>query len=165
MRPSNKKVVLLLDRNYYPIKAIPWRRAMGKLHGGEMKAEVICMYTDAVGDFDPAVIRLMHRSLPPHQMRRRPRLTRRTLFTRDNHECQYCSSKKDLTIDHVIPRSRGGRHSFDNCTTACLNCNQAKADMTPEEWGVLPKNKPSTPIMGIVVNPQRAPDEWQNFLY
>jgi len=163
-RQSNKRVVLLLDRNYAPIAAISWRRAINKLCSDE-KAEVIRMYENAIGEFDPAVVRLIHRVLPTHKIRRGIRLSRRVIFARDNFECQYCGDKsKNLTIDHVVPKSRGGKHTFENCTTACIDCNQAKADMSLREWGRFPKNPPALPIMGIIINPRNIPEEWKDFI-
>lgn len=60
-------------------------------------------------------------------------LSRQNIFKRDGHSCQYCGSKKDLTLDHVLPRSRGGKTSWDNLTTACKSCNSRKGDLTPAE--------------------------------
>ena len=167
MRPSNKKTVLMLDRNYYPIKAISWRRAMGKLYGDGLRAEVLCGYEDAIGEFDPAVIRLVNRMIPSHQMRRKPRLTRKAILARDGHTCQYCGRDKrsTLTVDHVIPRSRGGKHTFENCTTACLSCNQDKADYLLEEWGVEIITIPTVPILDSHIGLLQAPNEWKIFIY
>ncbi len=79
----------------------------------------------------PSVIRLMH-------LVRRPRsvvkLTRREIFLRDNYTCQYCGIRsRELTVDHVMPKHRGGRHSWDNLVTACKSCNHRKGGKTPEE--------------------------------
>lgn len=63
--------------------------------------------------------------------------SKRAIFVRDKHTCQYCSKKPSkLTIDHVIPKARGGKTTFDNCVAACLNCNTTKNDRTPEEAGM-----------------------------
>ena len=167
MRPSNKKIVLLLDRNFYPVGPISWKRAMGKLYGEELRVETLCDYSDAIGELDPAVIRLVKRAIPSHQMRRRPRLTRRSIFIRDDYECQYCGSTKikELTIDHVCPRSAGGTHSFDNCTTACLTCNQQKGSLSLKEWGREPKTTPIAPVLGDSINSRKVPKEWVGFIY
>jgi len=72
-------------------------------------------------------------------------LTRQNIFRRDNNCCQYCGSRDHLTLDHVLPKSRQGRTSWDNLTTACKYCNSKKGDMTPEEAGMPLKQKPFRP--------------------
>ena len=76
-------------------------------------------------------------------------LTRRNLFQRDHHTCQYCGSSKDqLSMDHVVPRSRGGSDTWENVTTACLSCNVRKGNRTPKEAGMplmhVPRRPPSS---------------------
>ena len=61
------------------------------------------------------------------------RVNRQRLYKRDNNECAYCGSKKELTIDHILPKSRGGKNSWSNLITCCLPCNLKKGDKTPEE--------------------------------
>ncbi|WP_026997914.1 HNH endonuclease [Flectobacillus major] len=72
-------------------------------------------------------------------------LSRQNIFRRDHGECQYCGSKEDLTLDHVQPKSRGGRTSWDNLITACKRCNSKKGDLTPEEAGMILRSKPYKP--------------------
>lgn len=60
-------------------------------------------------------------------------LNRQNIFKRDNNQCQYCGSSRDLTLDHVMPRSRGGKSTWDNLVTACKSCNSRKGDSTPQE--------------------------------
>jgi 5-methylcytosine-specific restriction endonuclease McrA len=79
----------------------------------------------------PSVIRLQH-----HVRRPRPRvkLTRREIFARDRHTCQYCGRQSnDLTLDHIVPRHRGGSHSWENLVAACKNCNHRKGGKTLDE--------------------------------
>jgi 5-methylcytosine-specific restriction endonuclease McrA len=78
----------------------------------------------------PAVVRLQRYVNVPY---RGVELSRMNIFKRDNHSCQYCGSQRDLSIDHVIPRSRGGGSSWKNLVTACKPCNAKKGDYTPEE--------------------------------
>jgi 5-methylcytosine-specific restriction endonuclease McrA len=78
--------------------------------------------------------------------RPRVRLTRREVFVRDHHACQYCGIRtRDLTLDHVIPRHRGGRHSWDNLVSACRTCNHRKGGRTPEEAHMHLRRQPSEP--------------------
>jgi 5-methylcytosine-specific restriction endonuclease McrA len=96
-------------------------------------------------------------------------LTRRNLYKRDQYTCQYCTrgfTPKDLTIDHIIPTSRGGAHSWENCITSCERCNASKANRTPQECGMVLNTKPRmpkwTPIAGIL--PSIKPESWSKFL-
>ena len=95
--------------------------------------------------------------------------TRRNLYTRDSYTCQYCAygfTPKDLTIDHVVPRSRGGPNSWTNCVTSCESCNSKKANRTPQECGLKLLKQPRmpkwTPIAGML--PVSRPDSWEKFL-
>lgn len=90
----------------------------------------------------PSVIRLHKYVYLPY---RGVMLTRQNIFKRDNHQCQYCGINDDLTLDHVMPKSRGGRTSWDNLVTACKRCNSRKGDFTPEEAGLLLAQKPYKP--------------------
>ena len=83
-------------------------------------------------------------------------LTRRNVFHRDGHRCQYCGiSSERLSIDHILPRSRGGPHSWDNVTTACLRCNVHKGNRTPREAGMLLARQPRRPLSGPLFEAQR----------
>jgi hypothetical protein len=72
-------------------------------------------------------------------------LNRQNIFRRDNFKCQYCGSSNNLTIDHVMPRSRGGGATWDNLVTACRHCNSRKGDLTPNEAHMPLKHKPFKP--------------------
>jgi 5-methylcytosine-specific restriction endonuclease McrA len=74
------------------------------------------------------------------------RLTRREVFIRDRHACQYCGQRtRDLTLDHVIPRHRGGRHAWDNLVSACRSCNHRKGGRTPDEARMHLRHLPAEP--------------------
>lgn len=95
--------------------------------------------------------------------------TRRNLYKRDNYTCQYCvtpCTPKDLTIDHVRPRSRGGKNSWQNCVTSCLDCNTKKANKLLYESDMKLFKEPKTPkwqpIAGMI--PQSHPESWFKFL-
>jgi 5-methylcytosine-specific restriction endonuclease McrA len=75
-----------------------------------------------------------------------PPVGRREVFRRDNHTCQYCGSTQRLTIDHIIPRSKGGTHTWDNVVAACERCNSAKSDRLLHEIGMVLRTKPKAPI-------------------
>lgn len=131
--------VLLLDKGYRPLRAVNWRRALLLDLAG--RAEVLEYYDRVVrtpsAQFPvPAVIRVAG------WVERSPRtvaLTRRNVLQRDGHACAYCGytgAGRELTIDHVVPRSRGGRTVWENVVTACAPCNRRKGDRMPDEVGM-----------------------------
>ncbi len=75
-----------------------------------------------------------------------PPVNRREVLRRDHYTCQYCYCSKNLTLDHVIPLSKGGQHTWDNIVTACEQCNQRKSDRTPLEAGMPLCTKPKAPV-------------------
>ena len=138
--------VLVLNANYQPMNVCTTRRAMGLMVSE--KASLVLNgrgYIQGVSRQYPApsVIRL-------ERMIRRPRpivkLSKTEIFRRDKHTCQYCGTKtKNLTIDHVIPRSRGGGHGWDNLVAACPPCNHRKGNRTPEQANMKLGTRPRTP--------------------
>lgn len=92
-------------------------------------------------------------------------LNRQNIFKRDNNTCVYCGSKHQLTIDHVIPQSKGGKDSWDNLVTACRPCNAEKADLTLEEYGkdiTLPYRPHYLMLMKQM---DHIPEEWKKYLF
>jgi 5-methylcytosine-specific restriction endonuclease McrA len=138
--------VLVLNQNYEPLNVCNARRALVLVGGG--KAEVLehsdQPITTPSRQFPrPSVIRLVYMIKRP---RPRVRLTRREVFIRDHHTCQYCGVHgRDLTLDHVMPRHRGGRHSWDNLVSACRSCNHRKGGRTPDEARMALKRLPAEP--------------------
>ena len=138
--------VLVLNQNYEPLNVCNPRRAVVLLDRG--KAEVLehwpgAMRTPTRALPRPSVIRLVSMIRRP---RPRVRLTRREVFLRDNFTCQYCGSKsKELTLDHLIPRHRGGRHSWDNLVSACRACNHRKGGKSLEEARMALRRPPFEP--------------------
>lgn len=102
---------------------------------------------------------------------RNPAFTRFNVFLRDRFECQYCSSREDLTFDHVIPRSRGGRTTWDNVVAACAPCNLSKGGRMPDRARMHPKNQPHRPSVaelqrnGRMFPPNYLHDSWADYLY
>ena len=105
---------------------------------------------------------------------RRPAFTRFNVFLRDRFVCQYCGSAlpaSELTFDHVIPRSRGGRTTWKNVVTACTECNLKKGNKLPRESGIRPRRKPVEPDTyqlqenGRTFPPNFLHDSWRDFLY
>jgi 5-methylcytosine-specific restriction endonuclease McrA len=127
-------VVLVLNQNYEPLNVCNLPRAF-RLVFGE-KAEVIeydhqVIRTPRTEYRAPSVIRLQYQIRRP---RPRVKLSRREIFARDRHTCQYCGRQThDLTLDHIVPRHRGGGHTWENLVTACKACNHRKGGKTIDE--------------------------------
>ena len=111
----------------------------------------------------PSVIRLNRYVNAPYKG---VNLTRQNIFKRDGNECQYCGTRKELTIDHVTPRARGGIDSWTNLVTACKKCNTKKGDYTPEEAGMYLRKKPLKPSYSIFLKDHLSDQgsEWDTFL-
>jgi 5-methylcytosine-specific restriction endonuclease McrA len=96
-------------------------------------------------------------------------VTRRTVLARDNYTCQYCGDqpgKANLTVDHVVPRSRGGEHTWDNVVTACARCNRRKGNRTPAEAGMPLRSRPTRPryIAIALLGEGLDRDVWEKYL-
>ena len=102
---------------------------------------------------------------------RHPAFTRFNLFLRDNFECQYCGSDRELTFDHLLPRSRGGRTTWENIVTACSTCNLKKGGKLAKQARMWPKQKPYEPTIYDLQNngrkfpPNYLHESWMDFLY
>jgi CRISPR/Cas system Type II protein with McrA/HNH and RuvC-like nuclease domain len=154
--------VLVLNSDFSPHNVTTLRRGFILVEKG--KAEVLQKGEDiitSVGNFvRPLVIRLLN------YVRYRPKgigITRKRIFKRDNYECCYCGSKRNLTIDHVIPKSRGGSNYWDNLVTSCGRCNSNKDNMTPEEAGLKMRYKPTVPSLFSRIVDESVEDTWDNF--
>jgi 5-methylcytosine-specific restriction endonuclease McrA len=111
----------------------------------------------------PAVIRLFRYINLPY---RGVVLTRQNVFKRDKFTCQYCGSPKSLTLDHIIPRSKGGKTSWSNLVTACQPCNTRKGDRTPDQANLKLRSKPQKPTYMMFLRDHAGGmrKEWQPFL-
>lgn len=159
--------VLVLNSTYEPINVCSTRRAVVLLL--KDKAEMLeaapgCIRSERACFIPPIVIRLFHYVRIPHADRRR--ISRRAILARDGFRCQYCGSMRHLTIDHVIPRSRGGLTSWDNVVTSCAPCNVRKGANLPGEVGMMPHRKPRPPVPSdfIITSPHGVPDSWLPYL-
>lgn len=141
--------IVVFSRNYLPLAQINMKRAIVLLLSGQAESlELGTTHTWLVRSPSlvlevPEHIRLTVAN--PERLWKVPPVNRREVLRRDNHTCQYCGSSKHLTIDHVIPRSKGGQHSWDNVVAACERCNSAKGDRLLHEAGMMLKAKPKAP--------------------
>jgi 5-methylcytosine-specific restriction endonuclease McrA len=138
--------VLVLNTTYEPLNVCSVRRALVLLLKG--KAETL-EASDAVFRSEracyrvPHVIRLRAYVRVPRSASRR--MSRRAIFARDGHRCQYCGSDRHLTIDHVVPRSQGGDDSWENVVAACAPCNLKKGDRLPHHADMRLARRPRAP--------------------
>ena len=144
--PVLQTPVLVLNQNYQPLNICNARRAIVLLGVGkaELLADGVGLARTSRQSFAiPSVIRLHHMVKRP-LMRRK--LSRRAIFHRDGYECQYCGVRSgNLTVDHIIPRSRNGEHTWDNVVAACIPCNHRKAGRTPQEAQMRLSREPRQP--------------------
>ena len=159
--------VLVLNQNYQPLNICNVRRAIVLL--GHGKAEPLMNGTGEIRSVSsvfsiPSVIRLYYMVKRP-LMRRR--LSRRAIFYRDGFICQYCGRvTKEYTLDHIVPRSRGGAHVWENVVSACIPCNHRKAGHTPSEAKMRLLSKPSAPRPNpyYVFQHRNILMEWRQFI-
>lgn len=161
--------VLLLNGDYTPLEAISVERAMVLLI--TEKVEVVHAKVDKYirtikEQFPfPEVVRLKwyvyikRKSLSP---------SKRNVFERDEYTCQYCGSKRNLTIDHVLPISRGGENTWKNMVTCCWKCNNIKGNKTPEEAGMKLFSEPSRPTFFHVLkvySKEKNLISWNDYIF
>lgn len=144
--------VVVFSQNYLPISRINIKRAIVLLVTG--KAEPLNLGT-ASSIIWPVRSPSCVLQVPEHirltiaggeRIWKIPPVNRREVLRRDHHTCQYCGSGKHLTLDHVIPRSKGGTHTWDNIVTACERCNAHKGDRTPLQAAMPLKCQPRAPM-------------------
>ncbi len=141
--------VVVFSKNYLPISRVNIRRAIvlmvtGKAEALNLAEEAWLVRSANLVIAVPQHIRLTITST--ELIWKISPVNRREVLKRDNHSCQYCGRNKHLTLDHVIPVSKGGQHKWDNVVTACESCNQRKRDRTPLEAGMPLRTKPKAPM-------------------
>ena len=160
--------VLVLNQNYEPLNVYNARRAFVLVDRG--KAEVLEHGEGGIRTVRylfhlPSVIRMIYLIKRP---RPTMRLSRREVFNRDRYTCQYCGRQtRELTLDHVIPRHRGGRHDWENLASACKVCNHRKAGRTPSEARMRLLREPFAPKMSSYYVVYRYLDDqegWRKFI-
>lgn len=155
--------VLVLNADYTPINVTTLVRGFVLVSKG--KAEILKSSDNPIVTgyqtyIRPVIIRLLNYvKYRTHRLK----ISRQRLYKRDNYECVYCGTKKNLTIDHVIPKSRGGENSWTNLVTCCSPCNRRKGDKTPSEANMKLSRKPYEPtLFSEVINPTIS-DIWDDF--
>jgi 5-methylcytosine-specific restriction endonuclease McrA len=157
---------LLLNASFEPLCVVSSRRAVVLVlkekaeivhrNGAEFRSERRAVPV-------PSVIRLNHFVRVP--FRATAPLSRRAVFARDGHRCQYCGSNAE-NLDHVVPKSRGGRHAWDNVVASCRACNARKEDRLPKECGMAPRRAPVAPhaTTSLIASAGPIDPDWQPYL-
>ena len=164
--------VLVLNATFEPINVTAVRRAMVLMIKGVAQAEEVNhtqVHSASRTLPVPSVIRLLAYRHIPQQTRA---LSRKNILLRDRNTCQFCSRTlpaSELTLDHVVPRSRGGRSSWENLVACCYKCNNSKGDRTPEEAGIALTRRPrpftlhtSRQLMRLIGNKD---EKWRKYLF
>lgn len=159
-------LTLVLNASYEPLCLVPLRRAVVLVLAEKAvvveQAEAL-LHSERLSVAAPTVVRLSrfvrvpyHRAVP---------LTRRAVLERDDHRCAYCAGRAD-SVDHVIPRARGGRHAWDNVVAACFRCNHRKASHLLADLGwTLPFTpRTPTPTVALLVGVARREPVWERYL-
>jgi 5-methylcytosine-specific restriction endonuclease McrA len=163
--------VLVLNATYEPLSVVSLRRAVILLL--KEKAEIVEAAEAELRSANismprPLVIRLVYYVRIPHRISLP--LTRRTVLARDHYTCQYCGkqpARKDLTVDHILPRSRGGYTTWENVVAACQRCNGRKGNRTPEEANMWLQSAPSQPryVALAMIESSDARQAWRKYIF
>ena len=156
--------------SYYPLSLWSWQDAIKAVF--LERVNIVANYDRAVRSpsFEmklPSVVSLKTFVKPSTH----PAFTRFNVFLRDRFECQYCGDAKDLTFDHVVPRSRGGKTTWENVVTACAPCNLLKGGRLSQHSGMHPRTRPHRPSVNELRNngrlfpPNYLHESWADYLY
>jgi len=159
--------ILVLNADYLPLSITTLRKGFKLTYKG--KAEIVESNYDALirsaytSAPMPSVIRLLSYVNLPY---RKITLTRHNIFKRDGNKCVYCPSTKDLTLDHVYPKSRGGKDTWENLVTCCSSCNIKKANKTPEEAGMTFHGMPKAPnAFFMIAKSKEVSENWKPYIF
>jgi 5-methylcytosine-specific restriction endonuclease McrA len=163
---------LLLNTTFEPLGVLTWKKAVTLIFLG--KVEVLREYEREIRGVSlvirqPAVVRLLRLVRNNHA---NVKLSRKNIFLRDDHVCQYCGERFDtesLTCDHIVPRSRGGVTEWTNMVTSCIPCNVRKSNKMPDEAGMFPRKRPSRPngffMVMMHVGVRVVPEYWKDYIF
>ena len=168
MNKSLNRKVLLLNQSYQPLMTLGAKRAI--VLSFTEKVEVLERYRDKVNSinlsiFVPSVIRL--KDYVRFNKKNIP-LNRRNILKRDNHICQYCNSKgKFMTVDHVLPKDKGGRDLWENLVAACVPCNTKKGNKLLKDINMVLLRKPKKPsfLFNIQNDLSNSQNSWKPYLF
>ena len=152
IRPYSQ--ILVLNSSYEPINITNWKRA------------IVLLIKEKAQALSSRVIRLVNYIRIPFSKIAAQTPSRSMIYKRDGNKCQYCGSTRSLTIDHVIPRSKGGGDTWENLVVACSPCNIKKGDKMLEHTGMKLSSTPKAPISKVLIDltDSKVP-EWQEFIF
>lgn len=154
MELKSRNQVLVLNFDYTPLNITHWKRAVVLLL--KNKAQIL----------SESVIRLLNYIRIPISRIIQQKPTKAMIYKRDGHRCQYCGRSSNLTIDHVIPKSKGGEDSWENLTICCVQCNMKKGDRYLEQTGMRLLRKPRAPLSPVFLNlSQINCPEWNQYSF
>lgn len=145
------KKVLLLNKNYQALRVMSWKEAFVKMYSPSNSVEVVSHYDDFVvhsayrAHKVPAVMVVRSKYVDFRRKVKKGANYKKYVYVRDGYVCQYCGKdcdRNELTVDHVIPKSKGGSNSWTNLVTCCKDCNNKKGDLSCEQAKMFPKWKP-----------------------
>lgn len=146
--------VLVLNSSYEPLNITNWKRAIILIL--KNKAQIV----------SSKVIRLLNYIKIPITKQIEERPSKSMIYKRDENKCQYCGSTRGLTLDHVIPRSKGGKDTWENLVVACSSCNTKKGDKLLEQTGMKLLKQPKRPFNKILFNLNKSNvKEWKDYCY
>lgn len=163
---------LLLNVTYEPLRIISWKKAITLLTLG--KVEVIEEYDREIHSVSfaiqlPSVVRLLHLV---KWRKDTVKFSRQNIYLRDQGMCQYCGKhlpQKEITYDHIIPKSQGGITCWENVVVCCMHCNRKKGGKTPQQAGMKLLNVPKKPrwhhALRITIGLKHTPESWRDYLY
>ena len=149
-----KNQILVLNADYAPLNIVSKRKAL--LYVIKNKVQVL----------SDKVVRLLSYVRLPYNRLMANNVSRKAIFTRDHHTCAYCKAKENLTLDHILPQSRGGHDEWSNLITACLRCNLKKGNRTPKEANMQLLYQPYKPYnkMSLTIHNSNV-SEWKEYLF
>jgi 5-methylcytosine-specific restriction endonuclease McrA len=149
-----KNQILVLNADYAPLNIVSKRKAI--LYVIKKKVQIL----------SDRVVRLLSYVRLPYSRIMANNVSRRAIFTRDQHTCAYCSAKENLTVDHILPQSRGGINEWENLITSCLRCNLKKGNRTPKEADMKLLFEPYKPYnkMSLTIRNSNV-GEWKEYLF
>jgi hypothetical protein len=148
------QTILVLNASYEPINFTNWKRA------------VVLILKEKAQILSSRVIRLLDYIKLPVKRYGITKPSRSMIYKRDDHTCQYCGSTKKLTIDHVLPRSRGGQDTWENMVVACSSCNTKKGNTLLEQTGMKLFRTPKPPANKILLSLHKSNvNEWKDYIF
>jgi len=144
--------ILVLNSSYEPLHFTDWKRA------------VVLLFKDKAKLINKRIIRLVNYVRIPFKSALNSYPKRKLIYKRDDYTCQYCGSVKDLTIDHVVPKSRGGSNNWDNLVSCCRKCNLKKGDKLLSETSMVLKVQPKAPFNNVYLDLNTSGvSEWDDY--